>query len=191
MNPAVSLVAAARRRAAAGATPPPISSSQLAFGILGAWAAHLMFDLPTLQLSVKARTGLGQWTGEAIATFGLILTILGTVRHRPRMGAGERRALHRRGLLVHLLDQLRQPRDHRRAQPLRQLRRDRARTTCRRSSSRSCSAPRRPRSLRAGCSTDLELLRRFRRRSRGAGPIAARRRRRLRRCGSDSSCRTG
>ena len=52
------------------------------FGILGAWAAHLMFDLPTLQLSVKARTGLGQWTGEAIATFGLILTILGTVRHR-------------------------------------------------------------------------------------------------------------
>src|SRR5205085_10841965 len=42
-----------------------------------------MFDLPTLQLSVKARTGLGQWTGEAIATFGLILTILGTVRHRP------------------------------------------------------------------------------------------------------------
>ena len=57
---------------------------QLAFGILGAWAAHLMFDLPTLQLSVKARTGLGQWTGEAIATFGLILTILGTVRHRPR-----------------------------------------------------------------------------------------------------------
>jgi glycerol uptake facilitator-like aquaporin len=32
---------------------------------------------------VKARTGLGQWTGEAIATFGLILTILGTVRHRP------------------------------------------------------------------------------------------------------------
>ena len=31
-----------------------------------------VFDLPTLQLSVKARTGLGQWTGEAIATFGLI-----------------------------------------------------------------------------------------------------------------------
>ena len=41
-----------------------------------------MFDLPTLQLSLKARTGLGQWTGEAVATFGLILTILGTVRFR-------------------------------------------------------------------------------------------------------------
>jgi glycerol uptake facilitator-like aquaporin len=82
MNPAVSLVAAARgelrwRDAAA------YSVAQLGFGILGAWAAHLMFDLPALQLSVKARTGLGQWTGEAIATFGLILTIIGTVRHRP------------------------------------------------------------------------------------------------------------
>jgi glycerol uptake facilitator-like aquaporin len=82
MNPAVSLVAASRgelrwRDAAA------YIAAQLAFGILGAWAAHLMFDLPTLQVSVKARTGLGQWTGEAIATFGLILTIIGTVRHRP------------------------------------------------------------------------------------------------------------
>jgi len=82
MNPAVSLVAASRgelswRDAAA------YIAAQLAFGVLGAWAAHLMFDLPTLQLSVKARTGLGQWAGEAIATFGLILTILGTVRHRP------------------------------------------------------------------------------------------------------------
>lgn len=35
-------------------------------------------------MSVKARTGLGQWVGEAIATFGLILTILGTLRHRPQ-----------------------------------------------------------------------------------------------------------
>ena len=82
MNPAVSLVAAARgelgRRDAAA-----YIAAQLAFGILGAWAAHLMFELPALQLSVKARTGLGQWVGEAIATFGLILTILGTVRHRP------------------------------------------------------------------------------------------------------------
>jgi glycerol uptake facilitator-like aquaporin len=81
MNPAVSLVAASRRELAWGDTATYILT-QLSFGILGAWAAHLMFDLPTLQLSVKARTGLGQWTGEAIATFGLILTILGTVRHK-------------------------------------------------------------------------------------------------------------
>ncbi|MEA3057996.1 MAG: hypothetical protein QOF34_811 [Sphingomonadales bacterium] len=56
--------------------------AQFVFGILGAWAAHRMFDLPLLQLSVKARTGLGQALGELIATFGLILTIIGTVRYR-------------------------------------------------------------------------------------------------------------
>lgn len=82
MNPAVSLVAASRRELGWGEAAAYVAA-QLLFGILGAWAAHRMFDLPTLQLSVKARTGLGQWTGEAIATFGLILTILGTVRHRP------------------------------------------------------------------------------------------------------------
>jgi len=81
LNPAVSLVAASRGElrwpdAAAYIT------TQFAFGILGAWAAHLMFDLPMLQLAEKSRAGLGQWTGEAIATFGLILTILGTVRFR-------------------------------------------------------------------------------------------------------------
>jgi glycerol uptake facilitator-like aquaporin len=79
MNPAVSLVAAARHELSWGDAAAYILV-QFAFGILGAWAAHLMFGLPTLQLSIKARTGLGQWTGEAIATFGLILTILGTVR---------------------------------------------------------------------------------------------------------------
>jgi glycerol uptake facilitator-like aquaporin len=83
MNPAVSLVAAARRELSWGDAAAYILA-QFAFGILGAWAAHLMFGLPTLQLSVKARTGLGQWTGEFIATFGLILTILGTVRFRER-----------------------------------------------------------------------------------------------------------
>ena len=83
MNPAVTMVFAWRGELSwrdAGA----YVLAQLAFGILGAWTAHLMFDLPTLQLSVKARHGVGQWTGEAIATFGLILTILGTVRHRPQ-----------------------------------------------------------------------------------------------------------
>jgi glycerol uptake facilitator-like aquaporin len=87
MNPAVSLVAALRGELPwrdAGAYIP----TQLAFGILGVWAAHLMFDLPTLQLSVKARHGIGQWAGEGIATFGLILTILGTVHHRPQGVAG-------------------------------------------------------------------------------------------------------
>lgn len=81
MNPAVSLVAALRgdlswRDAAA------YTAVQIAFGILGAFAAHAMFELPVLQFSLKARSGVGQWLGEGIATFGLILTIIGTVRHR-------------------------------------------------------------------------------------------------------------
>lgn len=56
---------------------------QLAGGLLGALAAHQMFDLPLWQYSLKSRTGIGQWTGELVATFGLILTIIGTARHRP------------------------------------------------------------------------------------------------------------
>jgi len=83
MNPAVSLVAASRRELGWGDAAAYITA-QLAFGILGVWVAHWMFELPALQLSVKPRTGAGQWLGEAIATFGLILTILGTVRHRPK-----------------------------------------------------------------------------------------------------------
>lgn len=81
MNPAVSLVAASRREIKWSDAAVYIVA-QLAFGVLGAWAAHRMFDLPMLQLSVKARSGLGQALGELIATFGLILTILGTVKHR-------------------------------------------------------------------------------------------------------------
>lgn len=53
---------------------------QIAAGIAGVWAAHVMFDLDVLQYSLKPRTGTGQWLGEFIATFGLVLTILGTIR---------------------------------------------------------------------------------------------------------------
>lgn len=83
MNPAVSLVAASRRELSWPDAAAYIAV-QLTFGVLGAWAAHLMFDLPVLQMSVKARTGLGQWIGEGIATFGLVFTILGTAHHRPQ-----------------------------------------------------------------------------------------------------------
>ena len=83
MNPAVSLVAASRgelswRDAAA------YIAVQLLCGVAGALAAHAMFDLPLLQYSDKARSGSGQWLGEAIATFGLVLTIWGTAKHRPK-----------------------------------------------------------------------------------------------------------
>jgi glycerol uptake facilitator-like aquaporin len=82
MNPAVSAVAAARDELGRG-DALAYAAVQIGAGMLGAWAVHLMFDLPILQYSTKMRSGIGQWTGEAVATFGLILTILGTVRHRP------------------------------------------------------------------------------------------------------------
>ncbi|MCH7627159.1 MAG: aquaporin family protein [Proteobacteria bacterium] len=59
-------------------------AAQVAGGILGVWTAHAMFGLDVLELSTKVRTGTGQWTGEVVATFGLLLTILGTLRHRPQ-----------------------------------------------------------------------------------------------------------
>jgi glycerol uptake facilitator-like aquaporin len=57
--------------------------AQLAGAILGVWAAHLMFELPVLQISLTARAGFGQWLAEAIATFGLLLTILGCSGRSP------------------------------------------------------------------------------------------------------------
>lgn len=81
-NPAVSLVAAARGELAARDAAAYIGV-QIGIGALGAFTAHLMFDVPVFQLSHHARTGPAQWFAEAIATAGLIVTILGTVRHRP------------------------------------------------------------------------------------------------------------
>jgi glycerol uptake facilitator-like aquaporin len=80
-NPAVSLVFRLRGELTTTALLGFVAA-QLAGGIVGVWAAHFMFDLPVLQFSEKARTGIGQWTGEGIATFGLLLTILGTIRSR-------------------------------------------------------------------------------------------------------------
>lgn len=80
-NPAVTLVMALGR-AIAPRRALAYVAMQTVGGILGVWAAHLMFDLPIVQFSMKARTGAGQWAGEFIATFGLILTIIGTLRHR-------------------------------------------------------------------------------------------------------------
>lgn len=56
---------------------------QIVSGCLAVLVVHLMFDLPLLQVAVTPRTGVGQWAGEGVATFGLILTILATVRAAP------------------------------------------------------------------------------------------------------------
>jgi glycerol uptake facilitator-like aquaporin len=78
-NPAVSLVFALKRdmspRDAA-----LYALAQLAGGVVGAIVAHLMFSLPLVALSEKARTGGGQWLAEWVATFGLVATILAGVR---------------------------------------------------------------------------------------------------------------
>ena len=57
--------------------------AQIAGGIAGVWAAHLMFELPVLQFSLTQRSGTGQWFAEAVATFGLLLTILGCAARTP------------------------------------------------------------------------------------------------------------
>ena len=58
---------------------------QLSGAVLGAWLAHLMFDLDIIQFSTKERSGLGIWTGEVVATAGLILVVL---RSPPERVAG-------------------------------------------------------------------------------------------------------
>lgn len=82
MNPAVTLVMRLRGHIRTDAAIA-YGVAQVAGGILGTWLAHLMFDMPIFQLSTQVRHGAGQWTGEAIATFGLIFTIIGTARMRP------------------------------------------------------------------------------------------------------------
>ena len=57
--------------------------TQIIAGIVGVWLAHLMFDQTILQVSDNTRTGLGQWTAETVATFGLVMTILGCIKARP------------------------------------------------------------------------------------------------------------
>jgi glycerol uptake facilitator-like aquaporin len=76
-NPAVSIALALRRELPASVAALYIGV-QLIGGIAGVWAAHLMFELPLWQVSVTVRSGPGQWLAEGIATFGLLLTILGT-----------------------------------------------------------------------------------------------------------------
>ena len=57
---------------------------QIVGGILGVWATHIMFDEPVLQFkSEDFRTGTHQWFAEVVATFGLVLTILGGLRFAP------------------------------------------------------------------------------------------------------------
>jgi glycerol uptake facilitator-like aquaporin len=78
-NPAVSLAFALRGDLAAGEAPAYMAA-QIAGGLVGALLAHAMFELPLLQASQTARTGISQWLAEVVATFGLVAVILGGLR---------------------------------------------------------------------------------------------------------------
>ena len=82
-NPAVTLVFAAR-----GQTPwrevAPYVVVQCLGGIGGTAVAHLMFDLAPFAIGTTARSGASQWLAEAVATFTLIVTILGGLRYTPQ-----------------------------------------------------------------------------------------------------------
>jgi glycerol uptake facilitator-like aquaporin len=81
-NPAVSIASALRGELPARAAAVYIAA-QIAGAVAGVWAAHAMFDLPVWQISLTVRTGPGQWLAECVATFGLLLTILGCAARTP------------------------------------------------------------------------------------------------------------
>lgn len=81
-NPVVSAVFALRREIGWG-TALAFALAQIGGGIAGTLLAHGMFGQDLVQFSGHARTGLPQWLSEAVATFALVLTILGTLRSRP------------------------------------------------------------------------------------------------------------
>ena len=82
-NPAVTLVFALRHEMS-WRDAALYGVAQLAGGLLGAITAHAMFGLVIFEIGTKVRNAPGQWLGEAVATFALVLTILGTIRHRPQ-----------------------------------------------------------------------------------------------------------
>ena len=73
-NPVVSLAFALRKQAPLHETVVYIVC-QIAGAILGVLVAHAMFEMPLWQISQTVRTGPAQWLAEAVATFGLVLTI--------------------------------------------------------------------------------------------------------------------
>jgi glycerol uptake facilitator-like aquaporin len=81
-NPAVTLVALLRRDLTA-AEAALYALAQIFGAVAGVWLAHAMFDEAILQTSTRLRDGPAQMLSEAVATYGLVATILGAVRFRP------------------------------------------------------------------------------------------------------------
>jgi glycerol uptake facilitator-like aquaporin len=81
-NPAVTL-AFGMRKQLPWRTAGLYGLCQVAGAFIGVWIAHAMFDLPLMQVSTHVRSGSGQWLAEFVASFGLLLTILGCVARAP------------------------------------------------------------------------------------------------------------
>lgn len=79
-NPAVTLIMALRRQLSAG-DALLYMLCQIIGAMLGTLLAHLMFDLPLISAYADPRNGPSQWLSEAVATFGLLLTILLSLKH--------------------------------------------------------------------------------------------------------------
>ena len=80
-NPAVTMAFAIRREISAQDGLAYVLA-QIAGGVLGTLAAHLMFDLQPFEFSEKIRTGPAQWWAEIVATFGLVAVIFGGIKYR-------------------------------------------------------------------------------------------------------------
>jgi glycerol uptake facilitator-like aquaporin len=83
-NPAVTLSFAIRKEISAPDSLLYVFA-QVIGGISGVLVAHVMFDNPLFDPSTTVRTGLGQWVGEFVATFGLVGTILCCLKSRPEV----------------------------------------------------------------------------------------------------------
>jgi len=82
-NPLVTLVALSRKELRWRAVPGYLAA-QFAGAVLGVAAAHAMFGERMFAFSTKVRAGPAQWWSEVVATFGLILVIVGCARHGPK-----------------------------------------------------------------------------------------------------------
>jgi glycerol uptake facilitator-like aquaporin len=86
MNPVVTLVFAMRREIPPKTAVGYIMAQSLG-GLVGTLLAHAMFELPLLETSHHIRSGGGQFLSEILASFGLILTILGALQARANVAA--------------------------------------------------------------------------------------------------------
>jgi len=79
INPAVTLAFLVRGEIAPrdAAAYVPV---QILGGIAGTAVTNVMFGLPALHFATTVRTGPSQWLSEIIATFGLLIVILGCLR---------------------------------------------------------------------------------------------------------------